>query len=248
MKMLMRSVLAGLALAAIVAGAGRASRDADAAGATVAVANFSFTDGGSGTSTTTIQAGDTVTWTWGATSGVPHSTTSDSVPAGAATWDSGTSASPFSFGPTTFTVAGTYTYHCSVHPGTMTGTIVVQAAATATAMATNTPMAATSTPVAATSTPRSATSTPVGDATMPAATSTSVAAASPSPALIAPAPKTPTGAAAGAATQTALPRAGTGTSGGGSNRGMWLTIALGALAAAAIGGAVVVRARRSARR
>ena len=247
MKMLMRSAIGGLALVAIMMGSAHARHDAHAAGATVTVANFQFTDGASATSTTTIQVGDTVTWTWANTSGVPHSTTSTSVPAGAATWDSGTSASPFSFGPATFTVAGTYTYHCTVH-ASMTGTIVVQAAATATPMATNTPVAATSTQVAATSTPQPATSTPVADATMPAATSTTAAAGSPSPALIAPVPTTPSGAAAGAATQTALPRAGSGTPGGGSNRGMWLTIALGAAAAAAIGGAIVVRARRSARR
>jgi len=33
-----------------------------------------------------------------------------------------------SFGPVTFTVAGTYDYHCQFHPGWMRGTIIVKSA------------------------------------------------------------------------------------------------------------------------
>ena len=245
MKMLMRSAAGGLALAAIMMGGGHARHDAHAAGATVTVANLSFTDTGSGTSTTTINVGDTVTWTW--MSGTHSTCSGGACPANTVDpWDS-TVKSGGTFSKQ-FNTPGTFHYWCAVHTTAMMGTIVVQAAAAATPMATNTPVAATSTPMAATSTPRPATSTPVGDATMPAATSTTAAAASPSPALIAPAPTTPSGAAAGAATRTALPRTGTGTPGGGSSRGMWLTIALVASAATAIGGTVVVRARRRARR
>jgi plastocyanin len=71
--------------------------------------------------TTPVRVGDTVMWT--NRDAVGHTSTSD-----AAVWDSpvlGTGSS-FSF---TFMVAGTFTYHCSIHTF-MKGSIVVQAAAT----------------------------------------------------------------------------------------------------------------------
>jgi plastocyanin len=63
-----------------------------------------------------VAAGSTVTWT--NNDSVAHTSTSD-----ASGWNSGTVASGghFSF---TFQTAGTYSYHCSIHPG-MIGTVVV---------------------------------------------------------------------------------------------------------------------------
>lgn len=69
----------------------------------------------------TIRVGDTVTWT--NMGSATHTTTSDS--GDPASWNSGDLApgKSFSF---TFTKAGTYTYHCAIHPF-MTGTIIVMA-------------------------------------------------------------------------------------------------------------------------
>ena len=84
----------------------------------VQVANFSFTP-----STLNIQSGDTVKWVW--VSGT-HTTTSISVPSGATTWDNPISATSTSF-EIQLIFAGTYDYHCSMHPTIMTGTITVTA-------------------------------------------------------------------------------------------------------------------------
>jgi amicyanin len=72
--------------------------------------------------TLTIKTGTTVTWK--NTTSVPHTVTSDD----GKSFDSGT-ANPiaaqtgtFSF---TFTTAGTYAYHCEIHPF-MKATIIVQ--------------------------------------------------------------------------------------------------------------------------
>jgi plastocyanin len=69
--------------------------------------------------TLTVKVGTTVSWT-NATS-APHTVTSD--PGSAQAWDSSRLApgDVFTF---TFTTAGTFAYHCSVHPS-MHGTIVV---------------------------------------------------------------------------------------------------------------------------
>jgi plastocyanin len=72
-------------------------------------------------STITINVGDTVVWNnTGASS---HSATS--LIGQAQTWDSGTlqPGQVFSF---TFTVAGNFSYYCSLHPE-MTGSVIVQA-------------------------------------------------------------------------------------------------------------------------
>jgi plastocyanin len=65
----------------------------------------------------TVAAGTTVTWV--NTDAVPHTTTSDG-----AGWNSGTLAAGgrFSFA---FQTAGTFPYHCTIHPG-MVGTVVVR--------------------------------------------------------------------------------------------------------------------------
>jgi plastocyanin len=65
----------------------------------------------------TVDVGSTVTWT--NTDVVSHTSTSD-----ASGWNSGTIApgGQFSF---TFPTAGTFSYHCAIHPG-MVGTVVAR--------------------------------------------------------------------------------------------------------------------------
>jgi plastocyanin len=65
----------------------------------------------------TVKVGETVTWT--NKDSTTHTVTADKGEF---------SSDPLSKGTTftaTFTTAGTYTYHCSIHP-TMTGTVIVQ--------------------------------------------------------------------------------------------------------------------------
>ncbi len=80
--------------------------------ASVSIKNFAFSS-----STLTVKAGTKVTWTNSDTA--PHTVTSDS----GSMLNSGnlSTGQSFSF---TFTEAGTYTYHCALHPS-MTGTVVV---------------------------------------------------------------------------------------------------------------------------
>src|SRR4051794_40340453 len=71
--------------------------------------------------TTPIKVGDVVTWT--NRDAFSHTATSDT-----GAWDTGviTAGASRSF---TFTVAGTFAYHCSIH-SFMKGTVIVQAAST----------------------------------------------------------------------------------------------------------------------
>lgn len=62
-------------------------------------------------STLTVNVGDVVRWVW---SSGTHTTTSQSVPDGAATWDSPLTSSSTSF-EYTVTVAGNYDYVCTYH-------------------------------------------------------------------------------------------------------------------------------------
>ncbi len=96
---------------------------------TVTIQDFSFSP-----ATLTIKAGTTVHWKNNGPSA--HTTTSD-----AGTWDSGMLSGPGSGGvyggnsssggtfDFTFSQAGTYSYHCSLHPPTLypnfTGSITV---------------------------------------------------------------------------------------------------------------------------
>jgi plastocyanin len=64
-----------------------------------------------------VVAGTTVTWT--NTDSVAHTSTSD-----VSGWNSGTIAPRGQFS-TVFQTAGTFSYHCSIHPG-MVGTVVVR--------------------------------------------------------------------------------------------------------------------------
>ena len=90
---------------------------ARAATQTVTLSDFSFSP-----ATVTITAGDAITWT--NTDPVVHTVTSAT-----GAFDSGDIAQGDSFS-FTFTTPGTYDYFCTPHP-TMTGQIVVQAAAPA---------------------------------------------------------------------------------------------------------------------
>lgn len=73
--------------------------------------------------TTNIATGDSVLWTWNSTGIIPHSTTSDTI----GLWDSTSVPAPHTF-MNTFTSAGTFPYHCTVHViFGMTGSIIVAA-------------------------------------------------------------------------------------------------------------------------
>jgi plastocyanin len=75
-----------------------------------------------------IGVNNSVTWVNQDTT--DHTATFTTVPSGVTA--SSVSASDIppgtSFGPVTFTVAGTYDYHCQFHPGWMRGTIIVKTA------------------------------------------------------------------------------------------------------------------------
>jgi plastocyanin len=113
----LRSALAMLAIGAILAGSPLAAADARAASHTILISDFTFAP-----ATLTVTVGDTVTWT--NMDPVIHTATANS-----GAFDTGDLAQGES-GSITFTEAGTFSYICTPHPS-MTGTIVVQAAAPA---------------------------------------------------------------------------------------------------------------------
>lgn len=78
----------------------------------VTISNFSFSP-----TSLTVKVGDSVTWT--NNDSAPHSATADD-----GSFDTGTFAQGESK-TVTFSKAGSYTYHCSVHPN-MKATIIVQ--------------------------------------------------------------------------------------------------------------------------
>lgn len=81
-------------------------------------------------STLTLVIGVNNTVTWVNQDTTDHTATFQTVPAGVTSSSISASDIPpgTSFGPVTFTVAGTYMYHCQFHPGWMRGTIIVKAA------------------------------------------------------------------------------------------------------------------------
>jgi len=79
--------------------------------ANISIINFAFTP-----NNVSINVNDSVTWTW---VGSPHTTTSDT-----GLWDSGVFGTGHTF-TRTFTSAGSFPFHCTVHPF-MIGTINVQ--------------------------------------------------------------------------------------------------------------------------
>jgi plastocyanin len=80
--------------------------------ASINIINFAFSP-----NTVNVGVNDTVTWNW---VGSPHTTTSDT-----GLWDSGVFGTGHTFSQK-FTSAGSFPFHCVVHPF-MTGTVVVQA-------------------------------------------------------------------------------------------------------------------------
>jgi plastocyanin len=68
-----------------------------------------------------IKVGDTVTWMNNGS--ITHTSTSDT-----GAWDTGPIASGATSSAVSFKTAGTFAYHCSIHPS-MTGTVIVSAVA-----------------------------------------------------------------------------------------------------------------------
>lgn len=172
------AVLLGVTFIALGAAFGAGQRPASAANASVSIADFAFSP-----ATVTVSVGDTVTWT-NNDAGVPHTVSSDS----GSELASGQLSGGASY-QKTFSAAGSYAYHCDIHPS-MTGQVVVTGAA---ATATST-LAPTNTPTA----------TPPPAATV---TATATAAAAATATSQAPATNAPTAAGTSAVTNT--PAAGT---------------------------------------
>jgi plastocyanin len=82
------------------------------AGAAVHISNFAFTP-----ATITVAVGARVTWT-NQQPDIQHTVTADDGSFGSNPLSTGSSFSHV------FTIAGTYTYHCNIHPD-MTGTVIV---------------------------------------------------------------------------------------------------------------------------
>ena len=106
------TVAPATAAPASVAPASAAPASAGGGGDAVAIANFAFSP-----TSLTVKAGDTVTWT-------NQDSTAHTVTADDGSFDSKNVAAGASFSQT-FATAGTFAYHCTIHP-TMTATVVVQ--------------------------------------------------------------------------------------------------------------------------
>ena len=106
-------------------------------GASVKIIDFAFQP-----SSLTVKVGQEVTWT--NSGAVAHTVTADS-----GGFDSG-QLQPGAQYKHTFSSAGTYTYHCSNHPGQMTATVIVQSGTGGTSSSssstTTTPSSTTTTP------------------------------------------------------------------------------------------------------
>jgi plastocyanin len=119
---MLMGVLAACSLAILTAGVGWLGADAQG-GAAVTIVDFAFQP-----ASLEVPAGTTVTWT--NSGAAPHTVTADN-----GAFDSGRLAPGASFSQT-FGTAGTFTYHCEIHPQ-MTGSIVVTEASGAQAAASN---------------------------------------------------------------------------------------------------------------
>ena len=151
-----RRLMAAAAIAIPAVGLARllGSQDVGAADVAVTIMNFAFQP-----TPLSIPLGTTVVWTNQDTA--PHTATSD--PGSAFTFDTGM-LQKGQAGRVTFTMAGTFAYHCTVHPN-MHGTVTVTAQAAA-----GTPAATTGTAPAAT--PTKAATAPAATTPPPAAPST----------------------------------------------------------------------------
>ena len=110
----------GAVVAALVAGTALAADQA------VAIGGFAFSP-----ASVTVSVGDTVTWT--NSDAQTHTATADD-----ASWNSGNIAGGGGTKSVTFTTAGTFPYHCAIHPA-MTGSVTVTAAAPAPSAGATTP-------------------------------------------------------------------------------------------------------------
>lgn len=104
--------------AAIVVGALVGAGTALAASQSVAISGLSYSP-----ASVTVNVGDSVTWT--NSDAQAHTATADD-----ASWGTGTITGSGGTGAVTFSTAGSFPYHCTIHPS-MTGTVTVQAAAAA---------------------------------------------------------------------------------------------------------------------
>ena len=95
----------------------KGSRSTPGSSTTVKVVSDSQTQGAYQPNPVTVKAGDSVTWTW-EDQGNQHSVSADD-----ATFESCLQGAGYTF-TTTFANAGTYRYHCSIHPS-MKGTVTV---------------------------------------------------------------------------------------------------------------------------
>lgn len=111
-----RALGGGVVVAALVGGT------ALAADQSVAISGQSYSP-----ASVTVSVGDTVTWT--NSDAMAHTATADD-----ASWDTGNIGGSGGTGAVTFATAGTFPYHCDIHPQ-MTGTVTVEAAAATTAPA-----------------------------------------------------------------------------------------------------------------
>ncbi len=210
-------VIAALAVALISISFALAPRPAEAASQSVSITGFAFP------ATTTINVGEMVTWTNNHT-GVPHTVTADGGAFGSGTLSTGQSFSH------TFSAAGTFAYHCTIHPA-MTGSVVVAAQTTATATATTATATATTATATATGTTATATSTP-----------TQISTSTPTATTAAPTATT-TGTAAPATAAPRPPATGNGTAGGTSSAFLLLLAGLGSIALT--GGTLIAIRKRS---
>ena len=132
-----RVLLAGCFAVALAVGF--APLPSDAATSTVTISNDSFSPLSFNPNPITINQGDSVIWMNNGPSA--HTTTSDG-----GIWDSGTLLPGHSF-TQVFPTAGTFTYHCNIHP-TMTGSVIVVGAGGTTTTTTTTTTASSSNAVA----------------------------------------------------------------------------------------------------
>lgn len=162
----LRVVTGGLVVGGVVAGVGVAGAAEQAAPASVSVTSTAYTP-----PSVSVNTGEKVTWT--INDELPHNV--EGVTGPDPGWSAAAYKSPIvnnGVAEYTFTQPGTYTYHCTVHPMQMTGTVAVTGA-----------------PVTPTPTPPGGTPTP-GPTTTPAPTTQPPAAppTAPAPGATTPAP------------------------------------------------------------